>query len=180
MWFSSFLLLQVFATAILATPTVYLIRHGEKPADGDDGLNIKGEQRAQCLREVFGIDSGYDIGKIIVQKPKKSGKRARPFLTVLPLSKDLQLDIDTRCDRDDEDCVASLVSDFKASGSSGNILICWEHKALTDIAQALGNKNPPEYPKESFDLIWSDPYPYTHITSSVSEKCEGLDNEPRD
>lgn len=66
------LVLQFFALVVSASPTVYLIRHGEKPADGGNGLNAEGEQRAQCLRNVFGADSGYDIGKIIAQKPKKS------------------------------------------------------------------------------------------------------------
>lgn len=28
---------------------VYLIRHGEKPADGSNGLSPRGEERAQCL-----------------------------------------------------------------------------------------------------------------------------------
>jgi hypothetical protein len=51
-----------------AEPTVFLIRHGEKPASGN-GLNIQGEQRAQCLRSVFGAGSGYNIGYIMVQKP---------------------------------------------------------------------------------------------------------------
>lgn len=55
----------------LAKPTVYLIRHGEKPADGD-GLNAQGEQRAQCLRNVFGASSSYNIGHIMAQTPKKS------------------------------------------------------------------------------------------------------------
>ena len=32
--------------------TVYLIRHGEKPADGGQGLSPQGEERAQCLTSV--------------------------------------------------------------------------------------------------------------------------------
>ena len=31
---------------------VYLIRHGEKPADGSNGLSPQGEERAQCLVNV--------------------------------------------------------------------------------------------------------------------------------
>jgi len=58
--------------------TLYLIRHGEKPpkqADGDDapGLSAQGVSRAQGLVQVFSKDSGYDIGLIIAEKPKKSG-----------------------------------------------------------------------------------------------------------
>ena len=50
------------SSAIAYSETVYLIRHGEKPADGGNGLSSAGEQRAQCLRKVFGASSSYDIG----------------------------------------------------------------------------------------------------------------------
>lgn len=64
--------LCLLAAATLAAaekPTVYLIRHGEKPADGN-GLNAQGVERAQCLRSVFGKSSGYDIGHVMAQTPK--------------------------------------------------------------------------------------------------------------
>lgn len=31
---------------------VYIIRHGEKPADGSEGLTRKGRLRAQCVKRV--------------------------------------------------------------------------------------------------------------------------------
>lgn len=54
---------------VAAKSTVYLIRHGEKPADGGNGLNAQGLQRAQCLRNVFGSSSSYSIGYIMAQTP---------------------------------------------------------------------------------------------------------------
>lgn len=57
------------ASAAVAQSTVYFIRHGEKPADGD-GLDAQGEQRAQCLRTVFGASSPYNIGHIMAQMPQ--------------------------------------------------------------------------------------------------------------
>lgn len=162
-------LLPILAGLTIASAqTVYLIRHGEKPADGGDGLNAQGMQRAQCLRTVFGNSSSYNIGKIIAEQPKSSitpsscspsneietnwtqgGKRARPRDTVLPLANDLGLTIDISCDRDDADCVDDLVKDYNKSGSGQNILICWEHDALTDIAEALGDQDAPTYPDDS-------------------------------
>ena len=62
--------LALVATAF-AKPTVYLIRHGEKPPSGN-GLSVQGEQRAQCLRTVFGATSQYQIGHIMAQTPKSS------------------------------------------------------------------------------------------------------------
>jgi len=62
----------LLATAALAKPTVYFIRHGEKPGGDANGLSDQGEERAQCLRNVFGKDSGYDIGYIMAQGYKAS------------------------------------------------------------------------------------------------------------
>jgi len=154
------LLSAVFAAASLATasPTVYLIRHGEKPDDGN-GLNAQGLQRAQCLRNVFGSSSKYNIGHIMAQTPKSStfvaskfklrintdnldGKRQRPLDTVKPLAEDLGLTVDTSCDRDDSKCVKDVVKGYEGIG---NILICWEHDALTDIVEELGDDDAPKY-----------------------------------
>lgn len=61
------------AVASARAPTVFLIRHGEKPANPDDhSLTFHGLMRAQCLREVFGADSGYDIGYIMAPTVKTS------------------------------------------------------------------------------------------------------------
>jgi hypothetical protein len=50
-------------------PTVFFIRHGEKPPFGD-GLSIDGLQRAQCLRNVFGKNSSFAIDLIMAQQPQ--------------------------------------------------------------------------------------------------------------
>ncbi len=69
MHLSASVLIASFVVFTVADPTVYLIRHGEKPSDGGNGLSAVGQQRAQCLRNVFGADSGYDIGYIMAQTP---------------------------------------------------------------------------------------------------------------
>ena len=63
--------LLLLASIVTASPTVYFIRHGEKPAEGN-GLNAEGQQRAQCLRSVFGAGSQYNIGHIMAQTYKSS------------------------------------------------------------------------------------------------------------
>lgn len=79
----------------------------------------------------------------------KGGKRTRPEMTVQPVANDLGLTVDISCDRDDPDCVKTLVQDYNDGGDGKNILICWEHDALTDIVEALGDKDAPEYPDDS-------------------------------
>jgi hypothetical protein len=68
--FGLFLAASVFSLSA-ADPTVYLIRYGEKPSDGGNGLSSQGEQRAQCLRNVFDASSGYGIGYIMDETPDR-------------------------------------------------------------------------------------------------------------
>lgn len=172
------MLLKVLTTSTLlalasAQATVYLIRHGEKPSDGGNGLSAQGQQRAQCLVNVFGSSSQYDIGYIMAETPKSDGSRDRPYETVEPLANSLGLTVDTSCGRDDSDCVANVVENYSGSG---NILICWEHGQLTDIVSALGDDDAPTYPDDSYNIIWTDPYDYSDITDYGNECCPGLDS----
>ncbi|KIW81520.1 hypothetical protein Z517_04545 [Fonsecaea pedrosoi CBS 271.37] len=170
------------------SPTLYLIRHGEKPPkedDGDDspGLSAQGIDRAEGLVQVFGRSSKYDIGYVIAQRPKSDNRQTRPFLTVQPLVKSLQeynVAFNSLIDRDHVDKVAEAVHDYtKGKGKyvgEGNVLICWEHDALEKIAKALGVEDVPEYPGNRFDLIWTIKPPYNKIDSITSENVPGLDD----
>ncbi|KAJ5720086.1 hypothetical protein N7493_006964 [Penicillium malachiteum] len=223
------ILLSLLALSGVSTarPDVYFIRHGEKPHNGGIGLSDDGLERAECIRDIFGDHSDYNIGYIMAQKPKKSecrapedfhlpfgtwhtcdyfkanritahtycqlwniptfetqltgislgGKRNRPYETVKPLAEDLSIKVDISCKRDDSECVKDTIDDYDGEG---NILICWEHHRMTDLVEELGYEDAPEYPDDRYDLIWTDPYPYTDITEIVSEKCPGLDWTPDD
>lgn len=104
---------------------VLLIRHGEKRKHGKEGLSKAGRKRAQCLRKVLGRASRHSVGLIIAQDyNQETGTRARPYFTVLPLARDLGLEVRTDCERDDPRCVRELVEEF-AKKSDKDILICW-------------------------------------------------------
>ncbi|KAF9313290.1 hypothetical protein BG003_005442 [Podila horticola] len=168
---SLIVLSTLVAAAPVRKPTIYLIRHGEKPSNGGTGLNSDGEKRAQCLRKVFGASSKYNIGLIMAQTYKPDGSRMRPYLTVKPLAKDLGLTVDTKCDRNDPKCVKKAVGKYTGSG---NVLICWEHDALTDIAKTLGDNTPPKYPDDVFGQIWTDLAPYADVKTITEENCPEL------
>ena len=74
---------------------------------------------------------------IVVQNYKKNGKRIRPYETVKPIAEKLHLDIDHSCDRDDAGCAADKIHKASKNGAK-RILVCWEHKRLSDIADKLG------------------------------------------
>jgi hypothetical protein len=151
---------------------VYFIRHGEKPAQGN-GLNAEGVRRSKWLSKLFGPSSDYRIKYLIVQQPKANGKRRRPYDTLQPLADELGLIVDTDCERDD---VEGFVAKIKSYEGEGNVLVCWEHRRLTDLAAALGVHDPPLYPAGSFDIIWTCEEPY-HTISESKQLCPGVDVE---
>ncbi|KAE8375064.1 hypothetical protein BDV26DRAFT_268547 [Aspergillus bertholletiae] len=161
------------STHASSPPTVYLIRHGEKSGDPlDSGLNADGWERADCIRDVFGKDSSYNIGYIMAPHVNKKGEHRRSYETVLPLATDLGLTVDTSCKRNQVNCVAEAVN---AYDGPDNILISWRHGKMRQMVQALGYDEPPEYPHDRFDLIWTIPFPYDNITDIRSEDCPLLD-----
>ncbi|KAF4334820.1 phosphoglycerate mutase family [Fusarium beomiforme] len=166
-------------------PTIYMIRHGEKPAKvhGEEphGLSAQGKERANDLPNVFGKDSPYNIGYIMAEHPHHKGRR-RPVDTVRPLADALGLKIHDKVGKDDYADAAKKALSFEGPG---NVLLCWEHHSLSGIAAAIGVQgyaaatgwpNPVEYPDDRFDLIWVVPPPYTEITEIRSEKVPGLDD----
>ena len=75
------------AVGAAARPNIFLIRHGEKNHDGT--ISAKGMEREQCLVDLFGRDSRFDIQKIIVQNPHPGGKQ-RPSPTPSRYGEDQQ------------------------------------------------------------------------------------------
>ena len=104
-------------------------------------------------------------------RQQSDGSRRRPYDTVLPLSQDLGLTIDHHCDRDDAKCVKDSI---KAYTGSGNVLVCWEHDALSDISKELGDEF--DYPGDHFDLIYEIVNKQLTDQSPYSEGCPGLDS----
>ncbi|KAF4979141.1 hypothetical protein FDECE_18112 [Fusarium decemcellulare] len=168
------------------TPTIYMIRHGEKPAEVDgkepDGLSVQGETRANDLPNVFGTNSSYNIGYIMAEHPHHDGGHQRPYDTVKPLADALGLKVHKKIQRDDHAGAASEALSFEGPG---NVLLCWEHHNLEGIAKAIGIKGyaaatgwtgEVKYPGDRFDLIWVVPPPYTEITVVGSEQVPGLDD----
>jgi len=174
----------VFLLSVQATPVshsrqrdsiIYLIRHGEKPADGSDGLTRKGHLRAQCLKRLFGPKSHYRVDYIMA--PDFDGeKHRRAYDTVLPLSKELGIKVDKHCGRKDTDCVADTISDkISAKRFKGDVLISWRHSNMDEVVKFLGvdEEIVPSWPPDRFDLIWTI---YPNGTFTIHEQnCPHID-----
>ncbi|HEY0321945.1 MAG TPA: hypothetical protein VGC66_13380 [Pyrinomonadaceae bacterium] len=117
---------------------VLMIRHGEKPTQGD-GLAVPGQERAQAYVVYF---QNYFIGSQAVQfkylfASEDSSASHRPLLTIEPLSKALGLKInDKHLDKDYQKVADNILQKPKYNNS--DILICWHHGEILQLAQALG------------------------------------------
>ncbi len=119
---------------------IVVIRHGEKPATGGE-LSAQGVQRAQSLPRFFKTNPevmrfGAPVA-IYAFKPAVAGGSVRAIQTVTPLAKQLGLSIHQDYIRDD---YAKMVEEIKSTHAYDGhmVLICWEHKVITDIVAAFG------------------------------------------
>jgi len=164
-----------------ATPrTIFISRHGEKPADppaqpppfgvdvdgNQDGHSLvpRGWQRAGGLATLFApfgraLRAGVlTPGQLISPDYGSSSKTAehRTYQTIYPLSQLIGLDIQNPYAEGSEPELGQTV----AAARSGVTLICWEHTAIATIANSIlpiaaGTVIPQTWPGDRFDVVWS-------------------------
>lgn len=152
---------------------ILVIRHGEKPADGANGVDVSGEpnphsltplgwQRAGALAVLFAPVVGPQRPGVATPehlvcpsyRDRAATESHRTYQTLTALSGRLDVPIEYTCAAED---TAALVHWLLARG--GTALVCWDHNHIPDIARhlpsATGDGAPPEWPGERFDVIWS-------------------------
>ncbi len=131
---------------------ILLIRHAEKPADAQDHtLTVAGQARAHAYVAYF---QHYAIGNAVIKldhlfAAADSPGSDRSTLTLAPLAAALGLPVDVRF----EDHGYQLLADEICNNGkydNSNILICWHHGQLLNLAIALGA------PRQSLPAIWPD------------------------
>ncbi len=147
---------------------VILIRHGEKPVDGDN-LSCSGFNRSVKLPDVikgkFGIPD-----YVYVPSPGtgKQTKNCRMLQTVVPLAVKYNLTINTNYNVDQSDKLADAVEKNK-----GTVLIVWEHKELVSIAALLGiKKSQLQWDSNDYDSIWI--ITFSHGQAILTKDKEGI------
>jgi hypothetical protein len=129
--------------------TVFIIRHAEKPDDkSDPHLSPRGKQRAAALPR-------YPFPKLdAIFAAKISQESSRPVETVTPISADRRIDMGAGVKDKEYLILASqlLSKDFKGA----EVLVCWHHGEIPDLARALGAAVPKDYkwPDTVFDRVW--------------------------
>jgi hypothetical protein len=145
------------ASPMPANATIYLIRHAEKPGSGP-GLSPAGQARAQAY--VHYLQNQTDPqGKTIrwdyLFASTDSENSDRPLLTITPLAKAIQKTIDSSYADKHYAKLEKDIRDNAKDYANRNILICWHHGEILDLAQALGAA--PEGLPPSSD--WPDKWP---------------------
>src|SRR5262245_45478250 len=134
-----------------STSTIFLIRHGEKPADtppphgvdadGDHdphSLSTRGWQRAGALVPLFApldkqFRQGFTSPTRLVAPVYTDAPPAneRTHQTIDPVRHALHVPVERPCKVGDEE--KSRLGE-KLAGEAGVTLVCWEHKGLEVIA----------------------------------------------
>jgi len=128
---------------------VIIIRHGEKPDQGDN-LSCTGFNRALQLADVlnkkFGTPDYIFVPSINIGKKTST---ARMYQTIVPFAVKYNLNINTKYDVDD---VKGLAQDVLKR--NGTVLLVWEHKHIDNILRAFGVQDTSKWPDDDFDSIW--------------------------
>jgi hypothetical protein len=128
---------------------VVIIRHGEKPKDGDN-LSCQGENRALQLPAVLVQKIGTpDYVYVPALESDKSTAHSRMFQTASPLAIKYNLRINSKYDAKDDEAISKSV--FKKNGT---VLVVWEHSAIPELASVLGVAHPPQWEDADFDSMW--------------------------
>ncbi len=134
-----------------ANATIYLIRHAEKP-DSGKGLSPAGEARAKAYVQYFQNmtdPAGKPIHWDYLFASEDSDNSHRPKLTIKPLADAIQKSIDTEyADNHYADLVNHIKEHAKDRYANANLLICWHHGEILDLATALG-ASPADLPPAS-------------------------------
>jgi len=135
------------------TPTIYILRHAEKPIDQRDSfLSIAGFSRAEALVDWFRTNIGVP-DYIFAAQPNKNSQR--PYQTVMPLASAFDKLIDMRYENAEYDKLATLICHSPVYENK-IVVVCWHHGRIPHLMHELGAKSS-EYPKpwnsETFDLV---------------------------
>jgi hypothetical protein len=122
---------------------ILMIRHAEKPHSGT-GLTVAGQERAQAYVIYF---QNYLLNSNLVKfdylfAAADSSESQRPRLTIEPLATAIGLNInDKHKDKDYQKVADDILQNSKYD--QANILICWHHGEILDLAAALGAPGSP-------------------------------------
>ena len=126
---------------------ILMVRHAEKP-DSGKRLSVAGQERAHAYAVYF---QNYMLNGTLLKlsytfATADSSQSQRPRLTMEPLANAMGMEIDARYQENDYQKVADEILQNSKYHQS-NILICWHHGEILELAAALevdATKLPPQ------------------------------------
>ena len=138
-----------FAQTNLDKLKIVFIRHAEKPEKGDN-LTCQGLNRSFLLPKMITTKFGVpDYLFIPAMALDTNTKHSRMFQTLIPLAVKYNLHFNSKHQEKD---YAVIAADIKSK--TGTVLVCWEHKAIPFIAEALGIKDKLKWEDDDYETIW--------------------------
>ncbi|MBS0656042.1 MAG: histidine phosphatase family protein [Verrucomicrobia bacterium] len=152
------LFIALFAsTALYGTPAqVVLLRHAEKPEEGDT-LSQRGFERAAALVPFFidppNADKFKPCAAVYAPRSSKNHRSTRSIQTVSALANAFEVPFYVKYIVEEVEELAKEIMD-EPSYEGKMVLICWQHAHIAMIAEAVGVSNPEKWPKKAFDRVW--------------------------
>ncbi len=162
MKFLNFILLVLILVSMRgwATPAqVVIVRHGEKPAVGNE-LNQRGCERAYLLPKFFLSNPTIErFGRpagVYAAAPTHPGSSVRAIETIAPTAQALNLAVRDPATREQYSVIVpEILSNPAFDGKT--VLMAWEHGAIPGLARAFGANLPAsmaKWPNRVFDQAW--------------------------
>lgn len=155
-------LLAVMITPLSALPSqVIVLRHAEKPAEGNE-LSRKGFERASALASLLmgkpDFIKNWPPAALIAAGQKTPASSVRSIQTLEPLAQLLNLPVRTHFRSDQAlEMVRFVMSNPAFQGQT--VIIAWEHNSIPAMIQELGvNPGPLQWPRQVFDRFWAVTY----------------------
>lgn len=136
---------------------VIVIRHGEKPPEGDK-LSLKGEERAAALAPFFlGTSTWQQFGSpvaLFAQGISKENTSIRPIQTLQPLANALNQIVLSQYTRQE---YQDMADDIKSNPDyeKGLVIVALEHDTIPLMVTALGGDcSKHKWRGDVFDRLW--------------------------
>ena len=127
-------------SAVAASPIIFVVRHAEKSADGNDpDLSAAGQQRAEGLARIV---KDAEITAIFTTEFKRTQETAAPTAKELHVSPTVI----------PADQIFALVE--KLRGLKGNGLVVGHGNTIPDLVKALGIATPVNVPENDYSELF--------------------------
>jgi len=127
-------------SAVAASPIIFVVRHAEKSADGNDpDLSAAGQERAEALARIV---KDAEITAIFTTEFKRTQETAAPTAKELHVSPTVI----------PADQIFALVE--KLRGLKGNGLVVGHGNTIPDLVKALGIATPVNIPENDYSELF--------------------------